>query len=107
MIAEFKHTNRSDYQMKQAKSPLPRARDCDYTLAEEREFPYTTLNDAAEDLGIGPARLSRFLRVLSVPVHRVGYVILLDDTAISRVRTALKKGEVKRGRKKEGETTNG
>ena len=89
--------------MKRQSSPLPRAEDADYTLHPQRLFPYWTLNEGARRIGITPQRMSRLLRILEIPVHRRGYTIFLDDGAINRVSRAIKKEEVKPGRKRKSE----
>lgn len=58
------------------------------------------LSDASRELGVTVQRLSRYLKLLKVPVTRQGYAVLVDSSGIARVRKALKNGEVKRGRKK-------
>jgi len=72
----------------------------EYRLKPQEQFPYKTLIDAALILQITPQRLSRLLRSLRVPVHRVGYTIFLDDEALSRIRQSLRLREVRPGRKK-------
>ena len=43
--------------------------------------------------------MSRLLRILQIPVHKVGTLVLLDVDAIERLHEAVKNKEVKRGRK--------
>ena len=92
--------------MKHKNSPLKRARESEYNLLAENKFPFLTLREGAQELEITPQRLSRHLRILEVPVHRKGYTIFLDDTAIRRVTRALTRHEIKRGRRK-GESRRG
>lgn len=90
--------------MKRNNSQLRNAKDAGYNFLPEKQFPFLTLQEAAEDLDVSPQRLSRLLRILSVPVFRRGYVIFLDRSALKRVRDAVTNKEVKRGRKKKSET---
>jgi len=73
--------------------------DDDYTLLPGDYFPYYTLAEAATQLGIRKPRMSRLLRILQVPIHKIGTLVLLNQEAYDRIEEALKKNEVKRGRK--------
>ena len=73
--------------------------DDDYTLLSGDYFPYYTLAEAAMLLEIRKQRMSRLLRILQVPVHKVGTLVLLNQSAYDRVEKALANEEVKRGRK--------
>jgi hypothetical protein len=59
-----------------------------------------TLSAAAQELGITVQRLSRYLKYFEVPVTRQGYSVLINRSGYGRVKRALTKQEVKRGRKK-------
>lgn len=58
------------------------------------------LTMASRSLGISVQRLTRHLKILKVPVTRHGYAVMLDNEAYARVKKALVKKEVRRGRKK-------
>lgn len=58
------------------------------------------LSQAAEDLGVSIQRLRRYVRILEIPVTRQGYAVMLDAGSYRRVKKALSRNEVKRGRKK-------
>lgn len=94
---EVRHYKSSDSQLKTQNSPGYGSDD--YTLLDEEFFPYYTLAQAATLLGIRKQRMSRLLRILQVPVHKIGTLVLLNQTAYDRVEEALKRKEVKRGRK--------
>lgn len=70
-----------------------------YNESPHARFPMT-LTRASRELGITVQRLSRYLKTLEVPVSRLGYSVLLDSTGYARVKRALARGEIKRGRKK-------
>lgn len=71
-----------------------------YVFHPIHQFPFKTLNEAADELAITPQRLSRLLQILSVPVHRKGYAIFLDKDAFNRIEEAIRYNEVRPGRKK-------
>lgn len=71
----------------------------DYNIRTD-SFPLSSLSDAAARLKITINRLSRILRILSIPVYRQGYTIYLDDAAIARVKEALRSREIRPGRRK-------
>ena len=71
--------------------------DDDYNLTDD--FPFYTLAEAADYLDIRTARMSRLLRILQIPVHKVGTLVLLNKEAVQRVEKALDENEVRRGRK--------
>lgn len=73
--------------------------DDEYNVVPQKHFPYFTLAEAAERLDIRKQRLSRMLRILQVPIHKIGTLVLLDDEALSRIKAAVKQHEVRRGRK--------
>jgi len=73
--------------------------DDDYKLQPREEFPLFTLAEAASKLNIRKQRVSRLLRILQVPIHKVGTLVLLDGEAIDRLSAAIQNEEVKRGRK--------
>lgn len=73
--------------------------DDDYTLLDEEFFPYYTLAQAADLLGIRKQRMSRLLRILQVPIHKIGTLVLLNQSAVDRIKEAITQKEVKRGRK--------
>ena len=73
--------------------------DDDYNVLPMNRFPFVTLAAGAIQLRIRKQRMSRLLRILKVPVHKVGSLILIDNDAIIRLRKAIKNNEVKRGRK--------
>lgn len=73
--------------------------DDSYTLLDDEFFPYYTLAQAAQLLRIRKQRMSRLLRILQVPVHKVGTLVLLNQDAYDRIEQAVKNNEVKRGRK--------
>ncbi len=73
--------------------------DDNYNVIPVKDFPYVTLADAADQIGIRKQRMSRLLRILQVPVYKIGTLVLLDSPAVSRVEEAVKDNEVKRGRK--------
>ena len=77
--------------------------DDDYSILESEFFPYYTLAEAAQLLRIRKQRMSRLLRILQVPVHKVGTLVLLIQEAYDRIETAIKRKEVKRGRKPNAE----
>jgi DNA-binding transcriptional ArsR family regulator len=70
-----------------------------YNVSAGARFPMN-LSVASRELGISIQRLSRHLKILQVPVTRSGYAVLLDREGYARVRRALTKNEVRRGRKK-------
>jgi hypothetical protein len=70
-----------------------------YTESRATRFPMS-LTSASRDLGITVQRLSRTIKLLQVPVSRIGYTILLDRDGYRRIQKALKNNEIKRGRKK-------
>lgn len=84
--------------MKSKNSPVFYGDD-DYNLVPTQEFPYITLADGAKKLRIRKQRMSRLLRILQVPVHKIGTLVLLDQPAMDRLQEAVKNNEVKRGRK--------
>ena len=86
--------------MKHDSSTLIRAEDAEYNFAPADQFPYITLAEAASKLSITPQRLSRQLRILQVPVFRIGYLILLDDSGVARIKTSLAEKEIRPGTKK-------
>lgn len=59
-----------------------------------------TLAEAAAELRISTARLSRVLRVIGIPVYRKGYVILLDEWAMTSVQDAIDGNVIRRGPKR-------
>ena len=71
----------------------------DYNVIPLAQFPYVTLADASRQLRIRKQRMSRLLRILRVPVHKIGTLVLLDQQAVRRVQEAVRNNEVKRGRK--------
>ncbi len=73
--------------------------DDEYSILDSEYFPYYTLAEASHLLRIRKQRMSRLLRILRVPIHKVGTLVLLNQEAYDRVETAVKKNEVKRGRK--------
>jgi len=62
-------------------------------------FPYYTLAEASGLLSIRKQRMSRLLRILRVPIHKVGTLVLLNQDAYDRIEAAVIQNEVKRGRK--------
>jgi hypothetical protein len=70
-----------------------------YNVCERARFPMN-LTAASRELGISIQRLSRHLKILKVPVTRSGYAVMIDRGAYARVRRALERNEVRRGRKK-------
>lgn len=96
--AKFVHYIRMESQLKTQNSSVGYGDD-EYTLINDDFFPYYTLAQAADLLGIRKQRMSRLLRILQVPVHKVGTLVLLNQAAYDRVEKALKDAEVKRGRK--------
>lgn len=77
-----------------------RAIDSNYNLRPEAAFPFWTLAEGAKKLKVSTSRLSRLLRILSVPVYRKGYTIFLDGGALLTVEEAIKERTVRPGRKK-------
>jgi hypothetical protein len=73
--------------------------DDDYNVIPITKFPFLTLADGAKKLRIRKQRMSRLLRILQIPVHKVGTLVLLDGDAIERLDEAVRNKEVKRGRK--------
>lgn len=96
--AKFANYNSRISQLKTQSSPAGYGDD-NYTLLDEEFFPYYTLAQAAHLLRIRKQRMSRLLRILQVPVHKVGTLVLLNQEAYDRVEEAIKNNEVKRGRK--------
>jgi hypothetical protein len=90
--------------MKRKSSELPRAEDSGYKILPRKEFPYYSLEEAAQELEIHPTRLSRLIRILQIPVHRPGTgkrcPIYVDKSGFSRAKKALTNREVSAGRKK-------
>ncbi len=84
--------------MKQQHSPTGYGDDS-YNILSPKKFPFVTLHEAADTLKIRKPRMSRILRILQIPVHKVGTLVLVDDEGVKRARQALKTGEIKRGRK--------
>lgn len=76
------------------------ASESSYNLYPPSAFPYLTLNEAAARLEISPQRLSRILRILEIPVHRRGYIIFLESSSLSQVKSAISQQHIKPGRKK-------
>lgn len=85
-------------QLKTQNSPAGYGDD-DYSILESEFFPYYTLAEAAGLLEIRKQRMSRLLRILRVPIHKIGTLVLLNQEAYDRIETAIKRQEVKRGRK--------
>lgn len=83
--------------MNQKKIPEP---STEYSLLPIDDFPYWTLQEAANELDISSPRLSRLLRILKVPVYRIGYLILVTEVGIERIRDSLEKEEIRPGRKR-------
>jgi hypothetical protein len=79
---------------------MKRAIEAVYNVHPDERFPYLTLAEGAHQLKVSPNRLSRLLRILSVPVYRKGYTIFLDGAALGAVKAALKEKTVRPGRKK-------
>ncbi len=73
--------------------------DSDYKIIPKIHFPYTTLAAASNSLGISQQRMSRLLRILQVPIVKVGTLVLLPPAAVNKIHYALMTNEVKRGRK--------
>lgn len=73
--------------------------DDNYNTVPHTQFPYITLAEGAERLKIRKPRMSRILRILQIPVYKIGSLILLDDEGLKRARKAIKTKEIKRGRK--------
>lgn len=46
------------------------------------DFPYTPISIAARKLRITPQLLTRTIKKKRVPVHRVGYVLLLSNETV-------------------------
>lgn len=84
--------------MKQENSPVPSCTD-QYNILPEKEFPFTTIREAATRLKVREQRISRMLRILKIPIHKIGTLVLIDEPAVDRMRRAIKTNEVKRGRK--------
>ena len=84
--------------MKTQNSPVHYGDD-DYNTIPLKHFPYHTLAEAADRLDVRKQRLSRVLRILQIPIHKIGTLVLLDKAAMDRLKEALKNEEVKRGRK--------
>ena len=84
--------------MKTKLSPAGYGSD-EYSILDSEYFPYYTLAEAAGLLRIRKQRMSRLLRILRVPIHKVGTLVLLNQDAYDRVEAALIQNEVKRGRK--------
>ncbi len=96
--AEFAYYKSKVSQLKTQSSPAGYGDD-NYTLLDGEYFPYYTLAEAAHLLQIRKQRMSRLLRILQVPIHKVGTLVLLNQEAYDRVEAALQSNEVKRGRK--------
>jgi hypothetical protein len=79
------------------------AKESDYAPLNY-DFNFASLIDTAKELDASPQRVSRLLRILQIPVHRIGNTILLDNSAVHQVRDAIENGTVRRGRKKKSET---
>jgi hypothetical protein len=77
--------------------------DDEYNFIDDEYFPYYTLAQAAMMLKIRTQRMSRLLRILQIPIHKIGTLVLLDQDAYDRIEQALKRKEVKRGRKPNAE----
>ena len=97
-IAKFDNYKARRIQLPAQNSPVHYGDD-DYNILDEEYFPYYTLQHAATLLGIRKQRMSRLLRILQVPVHKVGTLVLLNQKAFDRIEEALSRKEVKRGRK--------
>lgn len=69
----------------------------EYTLKDNDDLPFYSLAEAADITGIHPNKLSRYLKLLSVPVYKLGHMILLDDPAIDRIELAVKNREIRPG----------
>lgn len=80
------------------------ARDCDYVLKESDDFPFYTLHQAADVLEISAVRCSRYIRLLQIPVHRVGYLVLLDHNDLKQILGAIEDEIIRPGRPKRSET---
>lgn len=70
-----------------------------YNECARTRFPMN-LTSASRELGISIQRLSRHLKILEVPVTRQGYAVMIDRSGYARVKKALERREVRRGRKK-------
>ena len=97
-IAKFDNYKPEGTQLKSENAPTFYGDD-DYNIIPLKDFPYLTLQAGASRLRIRKQRLSRMLRILQIPVHKIGTLILLDDMALDRVKVAVRNREVKRGRK--------
>lgn len=73
--------------------------DSNYNIIPKKHFPYTTLAAASSQLHIRPQRMSRLLRILQVPIIKIGTLVLLPPEAMVSIRHALRTNQVKRGRK--------
>jgi hypothetical protein len=97
-IAKFDNYNSRKSQLKSQSSPVHYGDD-DYNILDQEYFPYYTLAEAAVLLKIRKQRMSRLLRILQVPIHKIGTLVLLNQEAFDRVEKAVTRKEVKRGRK--------
>jgi len=73
--------------------------DSDYNLIPLREFPYITIRAASLRLGVSQQRTTRLLKILQVPIIKVGTLVLLPPMAVEVVEHAIETNQVKRGRK--------
>tara|TARA_R110002126_G_scaffold54613_5_gene147834 strand:+ start:384 stop:695 length:312 start_codon:yes stop_codon:yes gene_type:complete len=96
-IAKFANYNCTRPRLKTQLSPG--YGDDDYTVLSGDYFPYYTLAEASMLMKIRKQRMSRLLRILQVPIIKVGTLVLLNQDAYDRVEQAVVRKEVKRGRK--------
>lgn len=80
------------------KTSLITASEADYRIVPLPSL--RTLAEAARAIRVSPQRLSRVLRLVGIEVYRKGYVILLDDRAITMAQEAIREKRVRPGPKK-------
>jgi hypothetical protein len=73
--------------------------DAPYNVRASKRFPMN-LTSASKELGISIQKFRRYLKILQIPVERQGYAIMVDRFSFSKVKGALVRKEVRRGRKK-------
>lgn len=66
--------------------------------SEEKNNDFVTLAEGAELSGVSYSRFRKTLQRLKINVTRAGWAVLVPRTSITRVKRAIRDGEIKRGR---------
>ena len=66
----------------------------------EKKLELIALSEGARQARVSIARFSRLVKRLEIPVYRVGHGVLVEPTAVKRVKEAIVRREVRPGRPK-------